>query len=934
MHEASPNRPSNRPPNPAPNQQTPNQQTSNQQASTQPPNRQPPNRKTHRGPIARTLGEALWRHRGATAAAASLMILARLGAVTVPIALKHLIDDLGHLHTLAMVPVLLALAYAVLRFLSDALGEARDVAFSIVVQRAVASLRERTFAQLHRLGARFHAQRETGAIVRDVQKGADGLGFLLGTALFSVLPTLFEIGLVVAIVATHYDHAFVLAIAATFVCYAVYTAVFTRRRLVFQRAVNAIEAQADGRLVDSLLNHDTVKYFSTEQHEVTRLRSVLDEWVLARTANQRALTALHVGQSGVVAAGIAAVMLIAVQNVLSGEMTIGDLILINAYIIQVCAPLNTLGFVFREANDALVDVERLFRILAARGVPGEDEDVPGARALVVREGELAFRHVDFGYDPARPVLHDIALTVGPGQTVAVVGGSGSGKSTLIRLLFRFYQPQQGSITIDGQEIAHVTQSSLREAIGIVPQDTVLFNETIAYNIAYGQPEATRADVVRAARAAQLNDLVERLPDHYETRVGERGVRLSGGERQRIAIARAILKNPRIMVFDEATSALDTRSERAIQRELKRLARGRTTLVVAHRLSTIVDADLIVVMEHGHIVEQGRHDALLARDGVYAKMWAMQWQQDDLEHAERRVVATPLNVADVFARVAARVRDSAGAAAAARFFTQPAAGVWATTVDADALVQALARLAANELAHAASDQNGASRPRHEVRLDVRRAGNAVLLCVSGGARPAPLDDATLAQIEALLRDAGANLALEPGERSVCYAVTLPLHVLLPEAEPEGEAPAQDAGRELAGLRIVVLDDEEETRNALEAVLTLHGASVQPEASGARWLAALRETPRAQWPDVLLCDLQLEEPEDGARVVAALREQEREAHAGCAPLAAIALTGQTGRLADPDDAALGLFSARLAKPVAVPALLAALSVATGHRGQPNP
>lgn len=394
----------------------------------------PASRRAVRARIVRTLCAALWRHRGASAGAAALMTGARLGAVAVPVALKQLIDNLGHVRSLAMVPLLLALAYALLRFVADALGEARDVAFSIVVQRAVASLRERTFAQLHRLGARFHAQRETGAIVRDVQKGADGLGFLLGTALFSVLPTLFEIAVVVAIVATHYGRAFVLAIAGTFACYALYTAIFTRRRLVFQRAVNALEAQAAGRLVDSLLNHDTVKYFSTGRQEVARLSSVLDEWVRARLANQRALSVLHVGQSGVVAAGIAAVMLIAVQQVATGAMTIGDLVLVNAYIIQVCAPLNTLGFVFREANDALVDVERLFGILSARGTPGEDEDVPGARPLVVSEGELGFHHVDFGYDDGRLVLHDLVFTAAPGQTVAVVGGSGSGKSTLIRLI--------------------------------------------------------------------------------------------------------------------------------------------------------------------------------------------------------------------------------------------------------------------------------------------------------------------------------------------------------------------------------------------------------------------------------------------------------------------------------------------------------------------
>lgn len=873
----------------------------------------PPGRRSVRGRILRTLGEALWRHRTATAAAAALMILARLGAVSVPIALKHLIDDLGHVHSLAVVPVLLALAYALLRFLSDALGEARDVAFSVVVQRAVATLRERTFAQLHRLGARFHAQRETGAIVRDVQKGADGVGFLLGTALFSVLPTLFEIGVVVAIVASRYDSAFVLAIAGTFACYAVYTAIFTRRRLVFQRAVNGLEAQADSRLVDSLLNQDTVKYFSTEDHEVARLRGVLDEWVVARTANQRALTALHVGQSAVVAAGIAAVMLIAVQNVAAGSMTIGDLILVNAYIIQVCAPLNTLGFVFREANDALVDVERLFGILTVRGTPGEDTDASDAQPLAVSAGEVAFHHVDFGYETERPVLRDIGFVAAPGQKVAVVGGSGSGKSTLIRLLFRFYRPLRGTIAIDGQDIANVTQASLREAIGIVPQDTVLFNETIAYNIAYGRPGATRADVVRAARAAQLDELIERLPDHYDTRVGERGLRLSGGERQRIAIARAILKDPPIMVFDEATSALDTRSERAIQRELQRLARGRTTVVIAHRLSTVVDADLILVMEHGRIVEQGRHDALLARDGVYARMWAMQWQQGDLEHAERRLAVAPLDVGALLARVAAHVHGSAaGRAAQVAASLAPEAGesLWGTAIDADALFQALSQLADNEARHAA-----------RVQLDARRIGNTVMLRVAGGARPAPLDDERLERIETLLREAGAGLTLDPADHSVGYAVTLPLYALVPE-EPQSE---DNQANGLGGVRVALVDDEEETRDALAAVLALHGATVREASSGTQWLAALRATPRAQWPDVALCDLQLGD-EDGADVVAQLRELEMQLHGDARPLPAIAMTGHVARVGvDLDGGASHLFVAQLVKPVPAPKLIAAIRAA---------
>jgi ATP-binding cassette subfamily B protein len=495
------------------------------------------------GRIAADLSRAIWRYRKETVLSLSLMIAAKLSIVLIPLVLKHIVDDLGRPVGQVLFPVFVVLAYALLRFLGDALNEARDVVFSIVTQRTVAAFTERTFAHLHRMSARFHARRETGAIVRDVQKGADGIGFLLGVALFTIVPTAFEIATIVAIMVRGYAREFTLAIAATFVCYAVYSFFFTRRRVAFQRGVNALGAQSDGRLVDSLLNYDTVKYFATEETETRRLSEVLEKWVHARTANQRALTALHVGQSAVIAFGIAAIMLLAAQRVVTGTMSVGDLILVNAYLIQICMPLNTLGFVFRETNDAMVNVERMFAILATQGRVGEDIDEPAAKPLVVSAGKIDFEHVDFGYDPARPILRGVDFHAYAGKTLAVVGGSGSGKSTIVKLLFRLYQPERGVIRIDGQDIGKVTQRSLREAIGIVPQDTVLFNETIAYNIAYGRPSATRADVVGAARAAQLDEFIERLPDYYDTRVGERGVRLSGGERQSIAIVRAILKDP-------------------------------------------------------------------------------------------------------------------------------------------------------------------------------------------------------------------------------------------------------------------------------------------------------------------------------------------------------------------------------------------------------
>ncbi|MEA3120110.1 MAG: ATP-binding cassette, subfamily bacterial, partial [Paraburkholderia sp.] len=555
--------------------------------------------------IAADLWQAVWRFRRETLGAVALMIAAKLAGVSVPLALRSIVDDLSHPALFALIPVYLVLVYALLRFLGDLLGEARDIVFSKVTQHTVARLAERTFAHLHRLGARFHAKRETGAIVRDVQKGTDGVGYLLGVGLFTILPALIEIGTIIGIIAFHLTIEFTWIIAATLVSYALYTAVFTHRRMVVQREVNRLESSADSRLVDSMLNYDVVKYFAAEEIEAERYREVLKSWVVARLRNQRALTALHIGQSAIVCGGIATTMLLGVKYVAAARMSVGDLVLVNAYIVQVCMPLNTLGFVFRETNDALVNVERMFSALAGDGLDegggqtaDEDRDELDAVPLLVAAGEIAFEHVDFGYEPARQILHDVSFRAAAGHTLAVVGGSGSGKSTLVRLLFRLYSPTSGSVSIDSQNLREVTRRTLREAIGLVPQDTVLFNETIAYNIGYGRAQATRADIVRAARAAQINEFIEALPDQYDTRVGERGLRLSGGERQRIAIARAFLKNPPIIVFDEATSALDTRSERAIQTEFRRLAQGRTSIVIAHRLSTVVDADCILVMEHG------------------------------------------------------------------------------------------------------------------------------------------------------------------------------------------------------------------------------------------------------------------------------------------------------------------------------------------------
>ncbi|CAD6538105.1 Vitamin B12 import ATP-binding protein BtuD [Paraburkholderia sabiae] len=883
-----------------------------------------------KGLIVRDLLAAVLRYRLVTAVSFALMIFAKLSAVAIPLTLKHIVDELSHPESPVVFPVFLVLAYALLRFFADALNEARDVVFSVVTQRTVAEFAERTFGHLHRLGARFHAQRETGGVVRDVQKGTDGIGFLLGTALFSIVPTFIEIGSIVAIVMRGYSWLFTIIIAATFACYALYTYVFTQRRLVIQRRVNAIEAQSDGRLVDSLLNYDSVKFFATEETETRRQSDVLAQWIDARIANQRALTALHVGQSGVIATGIAAVVLLAVQKVMTGSMTVGDLVLINAYIIQVCMPLNTLGFVFRETNDAKVNVERMFAILVARGVPGEDLDMPDARPLVVTDGGIEFERVNFGYDPARQVLRDVSFRIHPGNRLAVVGGSGSGKSTLVRLLFRIYQPASGRVLIDGQDLRAVTQKSLREAIGIVPQDTVLFNETIAYNIAYGRQGATRADVVRAARAAQLDGFIERLPDHYDTRVGERGVRLSGGERQRIAIARAILKNPRIIVFDEASSALDTRSERAIQNELKRLAQGRTSISIAHRLSTVVDADWILVMEHGRIVEQGTHDALLARGAVYAKMWALQWQQGELEHLQRKVSAESVRI-DTLIADALRPLQNAIAQRRITWRTVTPPDDLRFTGDPVELQQVLATLCRSEI-----DQ---TRVGGMIELRVERRDNHAWLSVVGTRdKSVELSQDAARMMEAKLAASGGRLTVMPVDQRVAYVMVLPLRPVLDDEPVEaqrdttvdGETSAADAQRPLDDLRVFAIDDQEDARDALEAVLMVNGARVQLAGSGDEALVTLSDTARDDWPQVLLCDIVLG-AEDGYQVLHRIREFEtrHDVPAGKG-MPAIALTGY----ATSDDegrARQAGFSMLLTKPVAAPTLIESIREVAGRQAQ---
>jgi ATP-binding cassette subfamily B protein len=864
-----------------------------------------------RNRIVSDLAQAIWKYRLQTLAAVTLMIASRLAVVSVPLMLKHVIDEFSRPTANAVFPVFVILTYVLMRYLGDVLNEARDIIFSIVTQRTVASFTERTFSHLHGMGARFHAQRETGGVVRDVQKGADGIGFLLGVAIFTIVPTLIEIATVVAIMMSQYARTFTIAIGITFVCYAGYTLIFTRYRMRFQRAVNRLEAQSDSRLVDSLLNYETVKLFASEDVERKRLSTVLDKWVTARTANQRALTILHVGQSTVIAIGIAAVMLLAAQNVVAGTMSVGDLVLVNAYIVQVCAPLNTLGFVFRETNDAIVNVERMFEILLARGRRGEDVDEVDAKPLEVTAGEIEFKHVDFGYDPARQILRDIDFRAHPGKKLAVVGGSGSGKSTLMKLLFRLYQPTSGVITIDGQDIRHVTQRSLREAIGIVPQDTVLFNDTIAYNIAYGRPSATRADVVRAARAAQLDSFIERLPDHYETRVGERGVRLSGGERQRIAIARAILKDPRIIVFDEATSALDTRSERAIQSELDRLAQGRTSIVIAHRLSTVVNADWILVMEHGRIVEQGQHSELIERGGVYARMWSLQSQQGELAQVQRKVSAQPVHLGALIAGVVDGLHEEI-VEHGVHLYTMLPEDDLRVTGDPGVLQLVIADLCRTEI-HAADRGE-------RVELRVEREANQVRVCVLGRrAQPAPLSQEQARRLEQALSEMGGTFTVGYVDGHLAYVAMMPLR---PVVDADGQAsPQADVTGNLDGLCVMVLDDQEAAREALGAVLETTGAGVRLVASGKQALEWLAATPTEQWPDAFLCDIVLGE-EDGYQVLRRVRELEASRRVSLDQrMPAIALTGHT-QTEDRLRAQMAGFQMHMTKPVPAERLIAAI------------
>jgi ATP-binding cassette, subfamily B, heavy metal transporter len=554
------------------------------------------------------------------------MVAAKGINVGVPLLYKHAVDALtpGHAAIIA-VPVMLIVAYGMARVGQQVSAELRDAVFAKVEQNAVRRAALATFRHLHALSLRFHLERQTGGLSRAIERGIRGTEFLLSYVLFNFLPTMVEILLVCGILWRFYSVSFAAATLVTVVGYVVFTFLVTDWRLKYRREMNARDSEANTKAIDSLLNYETVKYFANEEHEARRFDRALQAYEYAAVKSQATLSALNIGQGLIMAVGLVCVMLLAGAGVAAGRMTVGDFVLVNSYLVQLYMPLNVLGMVYRNIKQSLTDLESMFRLLK---VEAEVQDKPGARDLVVTKGEVVFDRVSFRYDPRRPILDAVSFRVPAGGTLAIVGPSGAGKSTVARLLFRFYDVDEGAIRIDGQDIRDVTQDSLRRAIGVVPQDTVLFNDTVRYNIAYGRPGASDGAIEEAARHARIHDFVASLPDGYDSEVGERGLKLSGGEKQRVAIARVVLKGPRILVFDEATSALDTKTEREIQKRLEEVASERTTLMIAHRLSTVVDADEILVLDAGRIVERGDHAALLARGGVYAAMWARQQEADE------------------------------------------------------------------------------------------------------------------------------------------------------------------------------------------------------------------------------------------------------------------------------------------------------------------
>jgi ATP-binding cassette, subfamily B, heavy metal transporter len=572
--------------------------------------------------VIKTLAPYLWEFRGRIAIVFVLLALAKGAAVSVPLIFKQMVDQLDVREPILAVPMALLLAYGLVRMGSALFQELRQIVFARVMARASRLVTLKVFRHLHALSLRFHLERRTGGVSRDLERGSSAVVDLLDWTIYTILPTLLEITLVCSILIWKYDWTFTAITLSTIAAYVIYTFRVTEWRLSFYRAANEADTRAQARAVDSLINYETVKYFSNEAHEASHYDHNLKQVEEAQVKSLKSLAVLNVGQNAMISLGVSLLMWRAAEGLVAGEMTLGDLVLVNAFLMMLAQPLNFLGVVYRETKQALTNIERMFALLDQEQ---EVQDRPGAQPLKTAQAAVEFAHVGFSYQPERTILRDVSFTIEAGTTLAVVGHSGSGKSTLARLLYRFYDIDEGAIRINGADIRDIEQDSLRALIGIVPQDTVLFNDTIYYNILYGRPGASEEEVHAAARAAQIHDFIESLPDGYQSQVGERGLKLSGGEKQRVAIARAILKNPPILIFDEATSALDSKTEQLIQAELERIAIGRTTLQIAHRLSTVMRADRIMVLDHGQVLESGTHNELIAANGAYAAMWARQAQ---------------------------------------------------------------------------------------------------------------------------------------------------------------------------------------------------------------------------------------------------------------------------------------------------------------------
>lgn len=574
----------------------------------------------------------LWPYRWRIGIALLFLFSAKAANVSVPVLLKHLVDALdikaGDPRALLVVPIGLLLAYAGLRLATTLFTELRELVFAKVSFGASKLIALQVFRHLHALSLRFHLERQTGGLSRDIERGTRALQSLVSYSLYTILPTLVEVILVLSVLGYKFDSGYVWITLGALAAYTVYTVAITEWRTRFRREMNELDSKAHTRAIDALLNYETVKYFNNEDLEAHRYDQGLEAYRQAQMKSQRTLSLLNVGQQAIIAASLVAMLWRATQGVVDGRLTLGDLVMVNAFLIQLYIPLNFLGVLYREVKQSLTDLERMFGLLEREREVADKDDAPDLR---ISDATVRFENVSFAYDPARPILHEVSFEVPAGKTVAVVGASGAGKSTLARLLYRFYDVSGGRITIDGQDIRDVTQASLRRSIGIVPQDTVLFNDTVGYNIGYGRAGATQEQIEGAAKAAHIHGFIAATPKGYETIVGERGLKLSGGEKQRVAIARTLLKNPPIMIFDEATSALDSANERAIQAELKSAALGKTALVIAHRLSTVADAHEIVVLDAGRVVERGPHAALLAANGRYARMWRLQQAQHDAPH---------------------------------------------------------------------------------------------------------------------------------------------------------------------------------------------------------------------------------------------------------------------------------------------------------------